>query len=145
MSYRFTQNLSTNYSWISMYDTNADEIKFFSNFFLPSDEMNFNSFEYSFLNSYAYPKESISDPTFGVFSLTLFHGPKLTSTMWVRITFVDYLSSFGALVMTISAIISFLVNSYETFVQDKSMLKLLYGEMPSNYNDCDDVNVEDGK
>ena len=39
--------------------------------------------------------------------------------------------------MTISSIIGFLVNNYETFVQDKSMLKVLYGELPSTTNNFD--------
>ena len=32
--------------------------------------------------------------------------------------------------MTIFAVLAFLVNGYEEFIKDKSMLKLLYGELP---------------
>ena len=43
--------------------------------------------------------------------------------------------------MTISAIIGFLVNNYETFIKDKSMLKKLYGELPPKVDDPDDCSA----
>ena len=75
--------------------------------------------------------------------MTLLQGSKLSRTIWVRTFFLDFLSSFGALVMTISALIGFLVNNYETFIKDKSMLKKLYGELPPRASDEEDDS--DGK
>ena len=62
--------------------------------------------------------------------MTLLQGSKVTDTIWFRTSFFDFIASFGALFMTFYQILQFLVNNYEEFIKDKSMMKLLYGELP---------------
>ena len=51
-----------------------------------------------------------------------------TITTWTQVYFSDFLSNIGGLFTSLMAGASFLVEGYQSFVAQKSMLKRLYGE-----------------
>ena len=128
MSYRYTQDLSLSYTRLEGYDMFADQTQYYANFFLPSEVTNLYNYEYQ--RQANFQQDYKEDPYFGVFSMTLLQGSKVTDTIWFRTSFFDFIASFGALFMTFYQILQFLVNNYEEFIKDKSMMKLLYGELP---------------
>ena len=51
------------------------------------------------------------------------------SKEYFRVYFADYLASVGGLFLSLLGIFTWLMSSYQEFVQQKSMLKRLYGEV----------------
>ena len=46
MSYRYTQDLASDFSTVLGYDMNADTIEYFANFFVPTEVTNFSNYDY---------------------------------------------------------------------------------------------------
>ena len=127
MQYRVTSGLQNNTSFQNRYVADKVHTNFFYDLLFSNYETLIETFDYNYLSSSIYSGYA-QYPQNGYYNAQICQGKSINHSLWQRVTFFKFLSSFGALVMTIFSIMAFLVRGYENFIKDKSMLKMLYGE-----------------
>ena len=107
------------------YQATRDQVKFYDNFFLIND--------YALIDDYSYVQlltmnEGRILETMPFFTLIIGQGQLRTNTTCYSKNFVAFLTKLGGLFTSMLAIATFIVQGYQRFVKQKSMLKKLYGE-----------------